>query len=205
MGVEEYQSRWAYARCAGLTKAESDAVFFVSSGRPRKVPLYEKFCGPCPIKNFCLSYAIVYEEEGVWGGMTKTQRDQLSPKVQEALIVEAKRQGWYVERLPVEKLIQIAMKSQQERESQAFVEVPEVDLFDLLEFDLFAGPQQFHSQTESTEQIQSVFDMPEVQSPAAVLPANSDNGQYDDSSVSLFGFPSAVLDNYQNSTLQPCN
>lgn len=205
MGVEEYQSRWAYARCAGLTKEESDAVFFVSSGRPRKVPLYEKFCGACPIVNFCLSYAIIYEEEGTWGGMTKTQRDQLGrddeerETIRQALIAEAKHQGWYVERLPVEKLIQIAMRRQEVREIEVLIEVPEFDLFELAEFDLFAGPQQFYSQPEYTEQIQSKPDTPEVQLQVAALHQDSDNGQYVDSSVSLFGFPSALPDSYQNS------
>lgn len=198
MGVEEYQSRWAYARCAGLTKAESDAVFFVSSGRPRKVPLYEKFCGACPIVNFCLSYAIIYDEEGTWGGMTKTQRDLLGPEVKEALIQEAKHQGWYVERIPVEKLIEVARVRQTQREAEVLVEVPEFDLFELAEFDLFAGPQQFRSEPEYVEQTPLVQHKPSVQLPAAVHLQDYDNDQYEDSSVSLFGFPSVVLDNYQN-------
>ena len=185
MGVEEYQSRWAYAQCAGMPSDEADKTFFLSSGRPRKKPLHEKLCGSCPIVNFCLSYALVYDEEGIWGGMTKTQRDHLlekNPTLQDRLIEEAKYQGWYVPRLSVEKLIDLAIQARVKQE------IDQIPLSDEDEFDLFLGFEGY-SLEGYVEQTQLVSDKPEAQQLVDARLPNSDNGQYADSSESLFGFP----------------
>lgn len=185
MGIEQYQSRWALARCAGISSDEADKTFFVSSGRPRKVPLHQNFCGGCPIVNFCLSYALVYDEEGIWGGMSKTQRDHLlekSPELRDRLIEEAQRQGWYVPRLSVEKLIELAIQARVKQE------VDSIPLSDEDEFDLFLGFEGY-SPEEYVEQTLSKPDMPEAPQLVDALLPNSDNGQHADSSESLFGFP----------------
>lgn len=185
MGVEQYQSRWAYARCAGMPSQEADKTFFVSSGRPKKIPLHQEFCGSCPIVNFCLSYALVYDEEGIWGGMSKTQRDHLlekNPDLRDRLIEEAQLQGWYVPRLSVEKLIDLAIQARVKQE---------VDLIALSEedeFDLFLGFEGY-SPEEYVEQTVSTFDMPEAPQLVGVRLLNSGSDQREDSSESLFGFP----------------
>lgn len=189
MGVEQYQSKWAYARCSGLTKEESDKIFFVGSGRPRKVPLHQEYCGTCPIVNFCLSYAIVHDEEGIWGGMTRDQRDSLGPEVKSRLTEEAKIQGWFEDRPSIESLVQ-AMIQQNARRALEAVET--VD-----EFDLFAGPL-YQSPLESDVQIPQAPYEPQVQLSMAAQHSNSCNDQHEDSSVSLFGLPSPFPYSYQS-------
>jgi len=193
MGVEDYQSKWAYARCANLPFEEADKIFFVASGRPRKKPLYEEFCSSCPIINFCLSYAIVHDEEGTWGGMTKTQRDHLGPEVRDRLTVEAKYQGWYEERPSIDELVRQVRQAQTQRELESERSVLADD------FDLFLHAPQYYSQPEYTEQTQSIFDMPEVQLPKVSQHLDSGNGQCEDSNESLFGLPDPLPGNYQNS------
>lgn len=187
MGVEQYQSRWAYARCAGLSQQESDRIFFPRAGRPKKVMPYEEYCNTCPIRNFCLSYALVHDEEGVWGGMTKNQRDSLllmSPKVKDQLIEEAKIQGWYEERRSIDEILSPVPEPQEEYFEILIPNLPE-SVFD------FAAP-------EYTQQTQS-----EPYKPADLLPleaplGDSDNDQYEDSSESLFGFPSPFHDKHSS-------
>ena len=38
---------------------------------------YAPICNDCPVKNLCLSHAIVNKEKGIWGGMTYLQRTKL--------------------------------------------------------------------------------------------------------------------------------
>ena len=194
MGVEEFQTKWAYARCAGLSKEESDAIFFVSSGRPRKIPLYEEYCGGCPILNFCLSYAIVHDEEGVWGGMTRNQRDSLGQEVKDRLTVEAQYQGWYEDRKSIDELVRVMIQQQTRREIETLVEE-----FLEEEFDLFAGPL-YDSPLEYAWQTPLTPDKPVAQLPVAAPLQDSGNDQYADSSESLFGFPSALPGNYLSSS-----
>lgn len=37
----------------------------------------KKICATCPVINLCLEYAIAAKEQGIWGGMTRQQRDLL--------------------------------------------------------------------------------------------------------------------------------
>lgn len=102
--------RWREAACAGVDDATAE-IFFPKHGRPAKDPEYKRaFCGTndnplCPIRHFCLSYAIVHDEEGVWGGMTKADREKLGPEVKERLTTEAKRQRWYEYRPSVDEIL----------------------------------------------------------------------------------------------------
>lgn len=52
-----------------------------------------------------MSYGIVHEERGVWGGLTEKDRENLGPAVKESLIVEAKAQGWYENRVSIDELL----------------------------------------------------------------------------------------------------
>lgn len=50
------------------------------------------YCNDCPVKIDCLNYALLYDEEGIWGGTTKIQRAQIlkaSPQILDYLTLEA--------------------------------------------------------------------------------------------------------------------
>lgn len=38
-------------------------------------------CGKCPVQNECLIWALIYNEQGVWGGTTDEERKSLSLEV----------------------------------------------------------------------------------------------------------------------------
>ena len=62
--------RWfKRAECRGVTSA----VFF-EEGVKRLVTEAKKYCGRCPVQKDCLEHALKFEEVGVWGGMTTTER-----------------------------------------------------------------------------------------------------------------------------------
>lgn len=106
MGPDE--NRWADAACRGLGKKEQ-AYFFPKKGRPSNTPKYQKYCGVCPIRLFCLAYALVHDEDGVWGGFTKAERDRLlinQPFLKTRLMTEAKTQGWFENRVPIDEIVQ---------------------------------------------------------------------------------------------------
>lgn len=46
----------------------------------------KKFCTGCPVENQCRTYAIVHNLEGIWGGTTLKERQDLGPLVKEFLI-----------------------------------------------------------------------------------------------------------------------
>jgi hypothetical protein len=118
MESTEPDSRWSGAHCAGLAASNPkkyDKVFFPTKGRPNKDPEYKKICNGCPIVAFCLSYAILYDEEGNWGGMTRIERDRLirtNPKLKSELLAEAVRQGWYEPRPSIDYQIQVLRKKE---------------------------------------------------------------------------------------------
>ena len=60
---------------------------------------------PCPIRALCLAYAIAYGEQGVWGGLTESQRDRLGPQVRAQVIAEGQAQGWYHERPSIDQIV----------------------------------------------------------------------------------------------------
>ena len=37
----------------------------------------KEICAVCPIKSECLDYALTYEEYGIWGGATPSERRQI--------------------------------------------------------------------------------------------------------------------------------
>ena len=52
-----------------------------------------------------MSYAIVHDEIGIWGGLTQKDRANLPVIVRERLIEEAKLQGWFEDRLSIDRVI----------------------------------------------------------------------------------------------------
>lgn len=47
--------------------------------RPR-IPSLKKICGACPVRYFCLNYAVANDEKGYWAGTT--EKDRLGMKDQ---------------------------------------------------------------------------------------------------------------------------
>lgn len=57
---------------------------------------------PCKAKAQCLMWALIYEEKGVWGGTTDTERDRVSRKYVANLVYQAKDKGLYYHKLTPE-------------------------------------------------------------------------------------------------------
>jgi WhiB family redox-sensing transcriptional regulator len=102
MGHTHTSERWSGAICSDL---EPD-IFFPNAGRPPKNPEYKTICGNCPIQHSCLEYGIVHEEEGVWGGQTKSERDSLPYILKQTLIQKAKKEGWFEYRKSIDELVE---------------------------------------------------------------------------------------------------
>lgn len=105
--------RWRYAICTDL----DPNIFFPGAGRPSKNPPYKEICGNCLIQHFCLEYGIVHEEVGVWGGLTQSERDSISPILKESLIQKAKAEGWYEYRKTVDELLADLVEPQSDQNS----------------------------------------------------------------------------------------
>lgn len=100
--------RWERALCADLPVEESDRIFFRGNGRPPLDPPYKKLCGMCTIRNFCLAYAVVHQEAGVWGGLSEAERKRLPSYLRAQYTDDAKRQGWYENRKSIDEILQEA-------------------------------------------------------------------------------------------------
>lgn len=60
------------AKCRGLDYSLADKMFFPSKGKSAKDA--KSFCGSCPVKVECLEFALIYNEQGVFGGTTTEER-----------------------------------------------------------------------------------------------------------------------------------
>jgi hypothetical protein len=67
------QQGWRlFALCSVLTTEQKDKLFFYGpGGSPVRA---RRFCQNCPVKSQCRDFAILYEEEGIWGGTTDDER-----------------------------------------------------------------------------------------------------------------------------------
>jgi WhiB family redox-sensing transcriptional regulator len=85
------------SRCIGI----DDSMFYeAASSKMAKV-----ICKRCPVKTNCLIWAAIYKEEGVWGGMTETERKRELPQdLINALIERAKKLNLYFQ-LPTSREI----------------------------------------------------------------------------------------------------
>lgn len=78
-----------WSKSAICTGVELSMFFTASSTGMAKV-----ICQVCPVKRECLIWALMYKEEGVWGGTTYDERRSLFPKYNiNALISRAMRLG----------------------------------------------------------------------------------------------------------------
>lgn len=82
------------AACNRLPPDESSEIFFVKAGRPAKKQPYMNFCDNCPVKRECLSYALVHDAYGIWGGMSRTQRQEVPRQIVKSLKNQARAEGW---------------------------------------------------------------------------------------------------------------
>lgn len=65
-----------WAKCFGLD--DPDAIFFPVSEADEAVNC--QFCNDCPVRDWCLTYALEHPREskwGIWGGLTADQRINL--------------------------------------------------------------------------------------------------------------------------------
>lgn len=82
-----WQSR---AKCKDLSIEESDKLFFLGrGGSPIRA---QKFCSGCPVQTECRQEAILYDEEGIWAGLTDDQRNYLAPHLKPVLLKEARQE-----------------------------------------------------------------------------------------------------------------
>lgn len=84
----EWQER---AKCKDLSIGESDKLFFLGrGGSPNKAVA---FCAKCPVQNECRNESILYDEQGIWAGLTDEQRKAIAPTLKPLLQEEARREG----------------------------------------------------------------------------------------------------------------
>lgn len=81
------------AACLG---AEASLFFLGRGGSPKRAR--EQFCDICPVRQACRDYAILYREEGIWGGMTDDERKAIEPVVGPMLRKRALKEGQLEER-----------------------------------------------------------------------------------------------------------
>lgn len=92
---------WSYL---GLCKKPSIAKNF---GLKNKIQQAKAWCEVCPVIDDCLYWAVIYNESGVWGGTTDSEREKLfSKEDRDELIFQAKLQGNYYLRETPGALIQ---------------------------------------------------------------------------------------------------
>lgn len=76
------------ALCAGVQLT----MFFTASS----AAMSKLICSKCPVKRQCLVWALMYKEEGLWGGTNTQERKRLVPQYNiEALTSRAVHLGLY--------------------------------------------------------------------------------------------------------------
>ena len=91
--LTQTRKQWSEnARCA---KPEVYKIFDQHQGRPQKRAPWWDYCNRCVVKLNCLAFAIVHNEEGIWGGTTESQRKRLSPLVKSQMLAQAQAAGWF--------------------------------------------------------------------------------------------------------------
>lgn len=62
-------------KCVPLDSREVDTIFDI--GRGQKSNNAKLFCADCSVRAQCLVFAVVHDEQGIWAGYTKPERDTL--------------------------------------------------------------------------------------------------------------------------------
>jgi hypothetical protein len=157
----------------------------------------------CPVKQICLLDALVHDEYGVWGGLSRDERQTIFPTLGVKAVRQAIDEGWFEpSRLPERSEIHdIVRDYRNQMESQKKVSdhpdglpqvQPVVPFFDFEIQD--AQPMEEVSSAHLEKQLVEV-PLPIV---APVL-------NEEDSNVFRFDFETQPDDSGQSSTLQLCN
>lgn len=77
------------AKCKGVPV---EKFFPAKRVRPES---YQNFCKSCPIQEFCLDFALCFDSYGVWGGLTRKQRQHLPAAAKREAEQRGKEEGWY--------------------------------------------------------------------------------------------------------------
>lgn len=64
------------ALCLKVPRQMADEMFYAASSADQG----KVICKCCPVKDECLIWALMYKEEGVWGGTTDQERKRLLPR-----------------------------------------------------------------------------------------------------------------------------
>jgi Transcription factor WhiB. len=95
--MRAYKEWWPDSACSKGTIRDE----FRSNSRKAKLN-----CSSCPVKRDCLNYALLYGEDGIWGGTTEVDRALIlstSPQIQKILELEATRAGILERRYTMEE------------------------------------------------------------------------------------------------------
>lgn len=94
--MRDLQEWRKFGKCKNLSPEEATKRFFLGrGGSPR---LARELCDTCPVRQECLDYAILYNEDGIWAGTTEKERKILTPYLLPALKVKAEQEGRLEER-----------------------------------------------------------------------------------------------------------
>lgn len=67
-----------------------------------------ELCPDCPVKEQCLKDALVHDELGVWGGLTKSERNIVFSQIGVQAVHQAIDEGWFQpDRLPEHSYIKV--------------------------------------------------------------------------------------------------
>ncbi|RSO07010.1 WhiB family transcriptional regulator [Streptomyces sp. WAC 06783] len=73
-------------RCHGLAPATADHLFFPRPRDRAAIARAKALCGACPVRQLCLTTALdTNTKEGIWGGLTETERRPFHEKVEHRL------------------------------------------------------------------------------------------------------------------------
>lgn len=65
----------------GLCRQGDPDLFFPEKGDQTAVSEAKKICNLCPVQTECGTWGILYELDGVWGGTSRNERQQLRAKL----------------------------------------------------------------------------------------------------------------------------
>jgi len=174
--------------------------FFPGKGRMSKeIRKFTGLCSDCLVKTQCATDALVHDEEGVWGGLTKTERDIMFSQIGVQAVHQAIDQGWFQpERLPEHSAIRAIAKEYRSRKltpslpSQPVVVTRVVRSTVVFDFELLdAAPTVAKAVALMVEQLE------EAPLPTVVLESS-----VVDPISSLFDFETPQFCKRPNSTLQ---
>ena len=69
---------WQQARCVGSCPDE-----FFPSLHAGPEPAVRRICGSCEVRSSCLATALANDEYGVWGGITRAERNQARSRLRD--------------------------------------------------------------------------------------------------------------------------